>query len=120
MRLAAGDAMAEWVKALGGQEGEYRWQHEARDSAAGLVEKMQAAQGPCTLPILDALPASVLPVLGRRTSGPPAPTKTKHNQVMALERIKLQPDEEQADTGFEKGASGPSPDNLEARKDSMA
>jgi hypothetical protein len=43
MRLAAGDAMAEWVKALGRQEGEYRWQVEARDSAAGLVEKMQAA-----------------------------------------------------------------------------
>jgi hypothetical protein len=40
MKLAAADAMAEWVKSLGGDEGEYRHQAQARQEAAALVDKM--------------------------------------------------------------------------------
>jgi hypothetical protein len=40
MKLAAADAMAEWVKSLGGQKGEYRHQAQAREEAKALVDKM--------------------------------------------------------------------------------
>ena len=41
MKIAAGDSMAEVVKAKGGQEGEYRWQMKARDDAAALVDAIE-------------------------------------------------------------------------------
>jgi hypothetical protein len=40
MKLAAADAMAQWVKSLGGQKGEYRHQAQAREEAKALVDKM--------------------------------------------------------------------------------
>jgi hypothetical protein len=45
MRLAAGDAMAECVKALGGRDGGYRWQVKARSDAGAVVDKVLGLAG---------------------------------------------------------------------------
>ena len=45
MKIAAGDSMADVIKAKGGQEGEYRWQMKARDDALAVVRERDVGHG---------------------------------------------------------------------------
>jgi hypothetical protein len=77
MRLAAADAMAEWVKSLGGEEGKFRYQVQAREEATALVDKMAGempemadSKRPPRLPPMSAPTGQLDPLLQQKGLAP--------------------------------------------------